>query len=99
MDYTPQLNAVGKVTPDSARRLLVAALNQAADDFSELGSFEHDEAVRLDVALLRTMADNVTGWTHTTRLREFLQAGSTTETHAAYMADCDAIAAEAGEPA
>lgn len=91
------LRPVSKVSPESARRLLVAALNTAADKYDELDT--EDEAVCLDIALLRTMADNVTGWTHTTRLREFLESANTAETHAAYAADVRAAWAEIGEPA
>lgn len=87
------LRPVGKVTTESARRLLVAALNTAADKYADLDT--DDVAVRHDVALLRTMADDVTGWTHATRLREFLESEKSADTHAAYLAEL----IEAGEPA
>lgn len=91
------LRPVGKVTTESARRLLVAALNTAADRYTDLDLVQ-DEAVRLDVALLRAMADNVSGWTHTTRLREFLESNKTAETHAAYAEEL-ADLVKAGDPA
>ncbi|MFW6776113.1 hypothetical protein ACOACO_17650 [Nocardioides sp. CPCC 205120] len=70
-------------TTDAARRLLAAALVEFADRHeAALASQMTDEArllVQADVALARSMAAHTTGWTHTTRLREFLESATARE--------------------
>lgn len=61
----------GVATPDNARQLVAAALVAFADQH-EARLDVSDESVVRDVALARSMAAHMTGWTHTTRLRDFL---------------------------
>lgn len=85
-------------TPGNARQLVATALTlfadvwtgklEAAPDALDLAS------VTRDIALARTMASNTTGWTHTTRLREFLDSERTAEEIAGELI---ALAAKADE--
>ena len=58
----------------AARELISAALSTYAEVVADQLDRSDDPATdQLDLALLAELAGNVTGWTHTTRLREFLQ--------------------------
>lgn len=79
------------LTVGDARRLVAAALNRFADHFAqqlEDNAGLYDEAaVTRDIAFARTLAGNVTGWTHTTRLREFLESGTTANLVSAFAGE------------
>lgn len=79
------------LTVGDARRLIAAALNRFADHFAqqleENGGLFDEAAVTRDIAFARTFAGNVTGWTHTTRLREFLEDGKTANLAAAFAGE------------
>ena len=63
------------VDVDAARELISAALSTYAEVVSDqLDRSDDPAADQSDLVLLAELAGNVTGWTHTTRLREFLQA-------------------------
>lgn len=62
---------------DQARKMVAVALHLYADQAAAA-------AVPADrIELARAMADNLRGWTHTTRLRDFLRAQLTTDQPAA----------------
>lgn len=83
---------------EDARCLVSAALSFFADHHANrfvnedradyLGGIDDTSAaVARDVAIARTMASRVPAWTHTTRLREFVDADSTDETITSELAD------------
>ena len=86
------------VTPDNARRLVAAALQHYADHWHDQLEQRPDDlevgSVITEVAWARALADHVTGWTHTTRLREYLDASSTVETVAESIDALWALASE-----
>lgn len=70
-------------SPDNVRRLVATALQQYADRLHDKaaddpGAYDLDSVIP-DIAWAHALADHVTGWTHTTRLREYLEAGSTVD--------------------
>lgn len=61
-------------TPDNARALVATALIAFADQHEAHPDTLVDGELLRDVALARSMAAHMTGWTHTTRLRDFLSS-------------------------
>lgn len=79
----------------SSRQLVATALTEWADDLAaslEPGGSRADsagtvlESVLVDIALARVLAGSVTGWTHTTRVREFLNSDARGEEFGAHLA-------------
>jgi hypothetical protein len=74
---TPTTEPATTVSPNDARRLVAAALQLFVHHWTdqlEARAIQLDiPAINADLDLASVLADNVTGWTHTTRLREFLE--------------------------